>query len=90
MRSEKDLARRANRRLAVLKHAEEVNGNVAAMCRYYGNSRNVFYRWKRRYEDEGLDGLKDRSRAPLHCPTSLSLRWWKGPSTFASIITSGR
>ena len=67
--SEKDLRRRANRRLAVLQHAEEVSGNVAATCRYYGISRNVFYRWKRRYDDEGLEGLKDRSSAPLHCPT---------------------
>ncbi|MFR9773498.1 helix-turn-helix domain-containing protein [Nocardia sp. SC052] len=67
--SEKDLVRRAKRRLAVLRHAEEVSGNVAATCRYYGISRNIFYRWKRRYEDEGLDGLKDRSSAPLHCPT---------------------
>lgn len=67
--SEKDLVRRANRRLSVLKHAEEVSGNVAVTCRYYGTSRNVFYRWKRRYEDEGLEGLKDRSSAPLHSPT---------------------
>ena len=67
--SEKDLIRRANRRLAVLRHAEEVSGNVAATCRYYGISRNVFYRWKRRYEDEGIEGLKDRSSAPLYCPT---------------------
>ena len=67
--SEKDLIRRAKRRLAVLQHAEEISGNVAATCRYYGISRNVFYRWKRRYEDEGLEGLKDRSSAPLHCPT---------------------
>jgi transposase len=67
--SEKDLVRRASRRLAVLQHAEEVSGNVAATCRYYGISRNVFYRWKRRYEGEGLDGLKDRSSAPLYCPT---------------------
>ena len=35
--SEKDLIRRANRRLAVLQHAEEVSGNGAATCRYYGN-----------------------------------------------------
>ncbi|WP_374194527.1 helix-turn-helix domain-containing protein [Amycolatopsis sp. MtRt-6] len=54
--------------MAVLRHAEEVSGNVAATCRYYGISRTVFYRWKRRYEDEGIDGLKDRSSAPLHCP----------------------
>ncbi|MFN6548366.1 helix-turn-helix domain-containing protein [Mycolicibacterium nivoides] len=67
--SEKGLVRRANRLLSVLRHAEEVSGNVAATCRYYGISRTVFYRWKRRYEDEGLEGLKDRSSAPLHCPT---------------------
>jgi transposase len=41
---------------------------VAATCRYYGISRNIFYRWKRLYEDEGVEGLKDRSSAPLHCP----------------------
>jgi transposase-like protein len=61
--NEKELVRRANRRLAVLRHAEEVGGSVAATCRYYGISRNVFYRWKRRYEDEGLEGLRDRSTA---------------------------
>lgn len=61
--SEKDLARRARRRLAVFQHVNEVSGNVAATCRYYGISRTVFYRWKRRYEEEGLDGLKDRSSA---------------------------
>jgi 2-phosphoglycerate kinase len=33
--SDKDLVRRANRRLTVLQHAEEVSGNVAARCRYY-------------------------------------------------------
>ncbi len=66
--SEQDLIRRANRRLAILRHAEEVSGNVAATCRYYGISRNVFYRWKRRYEDEGLDGLQDRSSRPFSSP----------------------
>jgi len=64
--SERELVRRANRRLAVLQHAEEVTGSVAATCRYFGISRQVFYRWKRRYEDEGLDGLQDRSSRP-HC-----------------------
>ena len=39
--SEKDLVRRAKRRLAVLQHAEEVSGSVAATCRYYGISRTV-------------------------------------------------
>lgn len=64
--SEKDLVRRANRRLAVFRHEEDVSGSVAGTCRYYGISRKIFYRWKRRYEDEGLEGLNDRSNAPMH------------------------
>jgi len=31
--SEKDLVRRASRCLAVLRHTEEISGNVAATCR---------------------------------------------------------
>ena len=36
-----DLARQrqANHRLAIIRHVEEVSGNVAATCRYYGISR---------------------------------------------------
>ena len=37
-------------------------------CRYYGISRQVFYTWYRRYETEGLAGLRDRSTRPAHCP----------------------
>jgi hypothetical protein len=31
--------RQVRRRLAILNHAEEVTGNVAMTCRYYGVSR---------------------------------------------------
>jgi transposase-like protein len=62
------LERRAQRRLAVLRHVEEISGNVAATCRYYGISRQCYYGWLRRYEADGLDGLKDRSRRPHHSP----------------------
>ena len=68
--SEKELDRRSQRRLAILRHAEEVSGSVAATCRYYGISRNVFYTWKRRYDDEGLEGLRDRSSAPHNSPNA--------------------
>jgi len=37
--AERQLERRANHKLAVLRHVEEVSGNVAATCRYYGISR---------------------------------------------------
>ena len=62
--NDRELERRARRRLAVLEHAEEVTGNVAGTCRYFGISRQVFYMWKRRFEDDGLDALKDRSSRP--------------------------
>ena len=64
--TERELERQARHRLAVLRHVEEVSGNVAATCRYYGISRNCYYKWLRRYEAEGLAGLRDRSSRP-HC-----------------------
>ncbi len=66
--TDRELERRANRRLAVLRHVEEVSGNVAATCRYYGISRQCYYGWLRRYQDHGIDGLKDRSSRPRHSP----------------------
>lgn len=59
--TERELQRRARHRLAVLRHVEEASGSVAATCRYYGISRQCYYRWQRRYETEGPEGLKDRS-----------------------------
>jgi hypothetical protein len=40
--TERELERRAQRRLAVLRHVEEVSGNVAATCRYDGISRQCY------------------------------------------------
>jgi putative transposase len=44
----------------------------AMVCRRFGVSRKIGYKWLERYRDEGVDGLKDRSRAPLHHPQALS------------------
>jgi transposase InsO family protein len=60
--------RQVKRRLAILRHAEEVTGNVAMTCRYYGITRQSFYTWKRRYEELGEEGLRDRSRRPKVSP----------------------
>jgi len=67
---ERELERRARHRLEILTHAEEVSGSIAATCRYFGISRNVFYRWQRRYEELGFDGLKDRSKRPRNSPNA--------------------
>ncbi|WP_187393210.1 helix-turn-helix domain-containing protein [Arthrobacter echini] len=66
------MERRANHKLAVLRHVEEVSGSIAATRRYYGLSRQACYRWLKRYEAEGLEGLKDRSSAPHHSPMATA------------------
>ncbi|MDX2565190.1 leucine zipper domain-containing protein [Streptomyces sp. TX20-6-3] len=82
----------AQHRLAVLRHAEEVTGNVALTCRYYGISRTCFYKWLRRYRDEGLEGLRDRSSrqaSPLP-PRHRSRRRQQDRPTCGSTTTSTR
>jgi transposase InsO family protein len=62
------LDRQVRRRLAVLRHVEEVTGNVAMTCRYFGISRQLYYVWLRRYRADGLEGLRDRSCRPKVSP----------------------
>ena len=84
--TDRELERRANRRLAVLRHVEEVSGNVAATCRYYGISRQCYYGWLRRFEADGLDGLKDRSSRPHHSPrVTLAARLAALPTPGAAV-----
>lgn len=45
--------------------------SMAEICRQYGISRRIGYKWIGRYEEEGFDGLRDRSRAPLYCPSRV-------------------
>jgi transposase-like protein len=55
-------AKLAHRRLTVLELAERL-GNVAEACRRGGIDRTSFYDWKRRFQLEGLDGLRRSPRA---------------------------
>lgn len=48
---------------------------VAEICRLYGISRKTGYKWIGRYLAEGLEGLRERSRRPLHCPHETSEAW---------------
>jgi len=44
----------------------------AAMCRRFMVSRKTGYKWLGRYEEAGVEGLVDRSRAPLHHPQAVT------------------
>lgn len=41
---------------------------LASLCREFGISRPTGYKWAERFRTEGVDGLKERSRAPLQSP----------------------
>jgi transposase len=53
--------------IAAKKHEE----SFAALCRGFGVSRRVGYKWLARYREAGVDGLLDHSRAPLHHPHAI-------------------
>jgi len=43
----------------------------AAVCRQFGVSRKTGYKWLGRYEETGIEGLLDHSRAPLNHPQEI-------------------
>jgi transposase InsO family protein len=53
----------AKQRLSVLQLAEKL-GNAAEACRKRGMDRTSFYEWKRRFQTQGFEGLKDLP--PIH------------------------
>jgi transposase-like protein len=58
-----------SRKLRVLQHAQGSN-NVSKTCRYFGISREVFYCWKRAYEQRGEQALINSKP----CPENPKLR----------------
>jgi transposase InsO family protein len=45
---------------------------VTELCNYYGISRKTGYKWLARYNQGGLESLRNRSRAPLSHPHQIS------------------
>lgn len=57
--TDKDAATKlARRRLSVLELAQEL-GNITRACKQAGMDRTSFYEWQKRFQEQGLDGLKD-------------------------------
>lgn len=48
--------------------AENTHFAFAELCRRYNISRPTGYKWLRRHEAEGVQGLSDRSHRPVTCP----------------------
>ena len=48
--------------------------SMTELCHRFRISRQTGYKWVNRYFEEGLDGLKDRPRAPKSCPHQTDAR----------------
>ncbi len=55
-----------HQRLEALKLAEEL-GNVSRVCRERGISTVQFYEYRKRFREQGFEGLRDLP--PIHKPT---------------------
>ncbi len=64
---------KAKRRAEILGWARRT-GNVALTCRRFGISRTIFYRWRRRFDSRGPDGLADGARRPHRVPRRTPAR----------------
>jgi putative transposase len=65
------------RRLQFVKLACKAQRNLSQLCRQFGLSRRAAYKWMRRFEREGLRGLKDRPRRPGRSPRQVAPKWLK-------------
>jgi transposase InsO family protein len=59
-------------KLDVLLEPERTGDSVAEVCRRRGLSRASYYRYRRRYLDEGTAGLEPRSRRPRGSPGRIA------------------
>lgn len=59
-----ELSREALKRLQWFDHYQAHGRNAALTCRYFGISRQTFYRWKQRYDPQALSTPEDRSHRP--------------------------
>jgi transposase InsO family protein len=60
-------------RMRLVLAAELGEEPMAELCRRFGVSRRIGYKWLERYRSEGVAGLVDRSRSPHHHPQEVEL-----------------
>ena len=59
-------------RMRFMVAVEKGEESFAAICRRFDVSRRIGYKWLARFEEEGVAGLLDHSRAPLHHPQAIA------------------
>jgi transposase InsO family protein len=52
--------------------AQQENSNMAQLCRRFDISRKTGYKWLERFKENGLQGLEEGRRRPIHSPRRVS------------------
>lgn len=60
------------RRLEIVLAPTVLSISVTEACRRFGVSRQQFYEWRRRWENDGIEGLRERSRRPRTSPFRIT------------------
>ncbi|WP_037919874.1 helix-turn-helix domain-containing protein, partial [Sulfurihydrogenibium subterraneum] len=59
------LTREAKKRLKWIQYYQKTK-NISKTCRYFKISKNTLYKWLKRYEKDGLEGLYDKPKTPIN------------------------
>ena len=65
----KDMSNKFNFRFSMVRYA--LQNSISEAAREYKTTRKTVRKWVKRYQEEGLEGLKDKKRAPHHIPHKL-------------------
>jgi transposase InsO family protein len=53
----------------LIRLGEQPGANIRQLCRRFQVSAKTYYKWRRRYANDGVEGLSNQSRRPLGSPT---------------------
>ena len=60
-----------NERLKFIAAAHDGTYSMTELCEHFGISRKTGYKWLKRFESEGVNGLEERSHANFHHPNAV-------------------
>jgi transposase InsO family protein len=61
-----------DQKIQLIAEWEQEQSSITDLSKKYGVSRKTIYKWCSRYEDRGVDGLKDQSKTPKHSPNKTA------------------
>ena len=61
-----------DQKIQLIAEGQKEQISITDLSKKYGVSRKTIYKWRTRYEEEGVDGLKDQNRAPKNNPNKTT------------------